>query len=264
MIEASEARLSRKESPRTRCELAVVLLLALTGGGVAEEPGESELAAWAAQLVRAGTLKVEYYDPARPPKALPGWTDFEFELRYQYEYTTSIRARKASPDSVTIVPQFRQVEVPIQHRILLPDPLKGTPLSGSSLGRHELDHVQIGQHPRIVLLGRELVVSLRRVVVAHPAGDLTAAWIQKQIDDQIGARRDALEALVRTANQELDRRTEHGRDPLAERQEFFDGLFSKQQLHDQKFPFLTEVLAVVNSPAYQRARLTIPMQDPRR
>jgi len=252
------------ESPRVRYGLAVVLLLTLPVSGIAEEPGDQDLAAWAAQLIRAGTLKVEYYDPARPPKSLPGWTDFEFELRYQYEYTTSIRARKASPASVTIVPQFRQVEVPVQHRILLPDTLKATSLAGSSLGRHELDHVQIGQHPRIALLGRELVLSLRQIVVNHPTGDLTQDWIQKQIDDQIGQRRDALEALVRTANQDLDRRTGHGRGPLADRPEFFEGLFTKQQLHDQKFPFLSEVLNLVNSPAYQRARLTISAQDPER
>lgn len=233
-----------------------------TGACRAGQPTEAELQVWTADLVRSKRLALDFYDPKKPPRPLPGWTDFEFELQYRYECDVIPRSAK-SPAVIRI--RFQDVQVPIKHRVLLPATLDAEAWLRSPLGRHESDHVRIGAHPRVVLLGRALVHSLQRIPVPDDVSTPTPQWIEQQIATRLGGRRDALQAVIQATNRGLDSITDHGARPLPEDATYLESAFSKEQLHELKFPYLSEVRNVVEGDEYRTARLVFrpPPESPK-
>jgi len=247
---------------------AMPLLIAVSvRSAFGDGPSPAAIGAWVQSQVDDGRLTVNFYDRSKPPKQFPGWTDFEFRLEYTYDYQVELVSktrRKGSPQVAILVPTFKQIEVPIKHRIELPDHLKSDRWYEFPLPQHELDHVRVGLHPRLVLLGRQLVKSLNRIEVegATPA-DLKYEWVEKQINDRMTLRRDAIQNLVASINRKLDADTNHGAVPLPNADEFMSRLYLKENLDEMKFPYLAEVLDLVRSAEYQQAQLVIREVPPR-
>lgn len=225
---------------------------------LAEEPTSADLAAWVKQQISDGRMSVKFSDTTNTPRRYPGWTDFEFRLEYQYEYHVDVSPKKAFKVPVIVQPKFTKVKVPITHRILLPKRLEAEIWYDAPLGRHELDHVRVGTQPRLKMLSKHLLEKLTRIeaTVDRPL-EVTADWVKRHIDDAVAHRRDAIQALVGAINRKIDSDTQHGALPLPDRDEFFAGLFLKENLDEMKFPYLPEVLDLIGTREYQEARLQI-------
>lgn len=254
-------------SDRTkRMSLFVVVLLLLEGTFgqfvLAQDLPSQNVAEWVNQLIKAEQLTVEYYDPAKPPKPFPGWTDFEFRLNYQYDYRMDWTQKKGGRVAVVVVPKYLKLDVPIKHHIQLPQTLKAERWYEAGLARHELEHVRVGMHPRLEMLGKHLISKVQRIegMVDRP-DDVTLQWVKTRVDAEMAARRDAVLALVLGINQKIDKSTNHGATELADRETFFSELYLKESLDQMKFPYLGQVLDLIAKPDYQKARVQLQQFD---
>lgn len=226
----------------------------------ADEPSPVATAAWVKEQIADGRLTVEFYDPSKPPRPFPGWTDFEFRLEYQYKYRVeALKGKKGARASVVILPTFTKIEVPVKNRMLLPATAKSERWYEGALARHELEHVRIGTHPRLMLLGKHLVQKVSRIETpAKAISDATPDWVAARLDDVVAPRRDAIQALVAGINRKVDKDTNHGQIPLPNLEDFLANLFLKDHLDEMKFAYLAEVLDLVGTPEYLMA---IPTQE---
>jgi hypothetical protein len=242
----------------------------------ADEPSSAAVGAWVKGQIEDGRLTVEFYDPAKQPKPFPGWTDFEFRLEYRYDYQVQFPQSQSppktknkpqnkksvppsSPVMAVIVPTYTKIEVPIKHRMLLPRYLESDAWHEKGLARHELDHVRVGLHPRLPMLGKHLLRKLSRIEgkVGMPT-DANREWVDKQMTAEITLRRDAIQALVAAINSKIDKVTNHGVIPLPDAEEFLANLYLKENLDEMKFAYLPQVLDLIGTREYLQARLTIP------
>ena len=262
----------RNNSRRIFALLCSAVLFVITSSNQsrsADEPSAATVSAWVKKQIDDGRLKVEFYDPAKPPRPYPGWTDFEFRLEYRYDYQleTPRKRQKGDPGNPTaIIPNFTRIEIPINHRMQLPKPLESDRWFEAVLARHELDHVRVGMHPRLAMLGKHLVKKVTRIAVSVEAKEATREWISTRVDAELAPRRDAIKALVLDINRKIDTLTDHGAAALPNREEFLSSLFLKENLDEMKFPYLTEVLDLIETREYQQARVQIQEVDgePRR
>lgn len=224
----------------------------------ADEPSSGDVAAWLKRQVADGRISVTFSDNSNPPRRYPGWTEFEFRLEYQYEYHVEFSRKKTLKIPVVITPKFSKIEVPITHRILLPKRLEADNWYEAPLARHELDHVRVGTHPRLKMLGKHLLEKLTRIeATVDRSIEVNSDWTRRHIDDAVAHRRDAIQSLVGAINRKIDSETQHGALPLPERDEFFAGLFLKENLDEMKFPYLPEVLELIGSRDYQQAKVQV-------
>jgi hypothetical protein len=227
---------------------------------LAKEPAPAATAAWVKEQIADGRLNVEFYDPLKPPRPFPGWTDFEFRLEYQYKYRIEpLKSRKAARDRVVIFPTFTKIEVPVKNRVLLPATAKSERWYEGALASHELEHVRIGTHPRLMMLGKHLVKKVNRIEsTVETISDATPDWVAARLDEVVAPRRDAIHALVAGINRKVDKDTNHGRIPLPNLEGFLANLYLKEHLDEMKFAYLAEVLDLVGTPEYLMA---IPTQE---
>lgn len=242
--------------------LATAAALSLTGpqSTHADEPSQAAMATWIKAQIKDERLKVEFYDPARPPRRFPGWTDFEFRVIYEYDYRFAMHTKKKQKIGVVeIKPKFSRVDVPVMNRTLLPNSLEGETWYQAPLAKHELEHIRVGLHPRLVLLTRHLVEKIAVIEVpAESLAEVTREWIAKHVDEAVAIRKDAVQAFLTRINAKIDSVTRHGATPYPDWDLFLDGLFLKENLDEFKFPYLSEVLDLIESPDYKKARIAIP------
>jgi hypothetical protein len=228
-------------------------------GQAAEEPSPAAIGAWVKAQVDDGRLTMEFYDPAKPPRAYPGWTEFEFRLDYRYDYKVELpkpKKGKGTPLSAIIVPTFTRIDFVTRHKVQLPGPEPSDRWFLSRLGSHELDHVRVGQHPRLALLAKQLVKNVKQLEgnIQGPS-EVSDKWVAMKLDAEISPRRDAIYDLVHRINRKIDSLSQHGTISLPDRDEFLEGLYLKENLDEMKFSYLAEVLDMVDSREYQQARL---------
>lgn len=248
---------------RRFCRLAIAVgavVLAMGFAAAAEEPTLEDIGKWVKKQLDDGRLAVDFYDPARPPKPFPGWTDFEFKVEYRYDYRFELLPKKKKSETTTavIVPNYTRVDVHITHKMKLPSNLKADQWWEAGLARHELEHVRVGMQPRLSLLLKHLVykvTSLEEKVSTQ--ADVTRDLVGKRVDMEITLRKDTVESLVRDINRKIDVDTRHGAVAMPNAENFFAGLFLKENLDEMKFPYLHEVLDLVGTRDYQQARLVI-------
>lgn len=232
---------------------------------VADESLKVDIAAWVKGQIENGQLVVEFYDPAKPPRKFPGWTDFEFRVvyRYDYEYTPlpATPPKKKLPQkkgTIEIRPSFTRIDVPVKSRTLLPNSLDAENWYLASLGKHELEHVFVGAHPRLAMLTRRLIERIQVIEVPDvPAAEITAEWIGHHVDEAVTTRKDAIQTLVTRINAKIDNVTQHGSQAFPDWEKFLEELYLKENLDELKFPYLPEVLDLIESPDYKNARLAI-------
>lgn len=227
---------------------------------LAVDPSPTAVAAWIKGQIDNDRLVVEFYDPAKPPKKYPGWTDFEFRVVYEYDYRfTMPQKRKQKASSIEIRPKFNRIDVPVKNRTLLPNSLEGELWYVAPLAKHELEHVCVGLHPRLVLLTRHLIEKLEVIEVpVVPIAEVTPEWIGQHVDEAVTLRKDAIQMLVTRINSKIDSVTKHGSLPYPDWDLFLEGLYLKENLDELKFPYLPEVLDLIESPDYKNSRFSIP------
>lgn len=222
----------------------------------AEEPSTDALGAWVKEQVEDGRLVLEFYDPAKPPRPFPGWTEFEFRLDYKYEFRTEFPKPRKGIQTAIVLPTFTKVDFNVKQKIQLPRTLQSPRWFAAGLGRHELDHVRIGQHPRLAMLSQQLIRTIQRSeATIQTKSEVDAKWVNSRLEAEISPRQKAIYDLVHAINKKLDALSNHGANPLPGREEFMEGLYLKECLDEMKFPYLAEVLELANSREFQKARI---------
>lgn len=234
---------------------ALVILAAPIPIVAAEPPTTVSPPAWIKPAFEQGRTKVEYYDPAKDPHEFPGWTIFDSDLNYQFESEYQFRENRQKKYVVTLEPKFTKVELIVRHRIQLPKRHESPRVWESPLAQHELEHVAIGAHRRAAMLADHLVRKVRQIerIVGKPS-EITNDWVEKAIREELTPRREALVELLRANNRNLDKLTGHGARPLADRDAFYAQMYLKENLDEMKFPYLHEVLDLLDQRDYQAAR----------
>ena len=235
--------------------IAVLSLAAPLRLTAADPPTAASPPAWIKPAFASGLTKIEFYDPAKDPHEFPGWTVFDSDLTYQFDYEYEFREDKQKKYVVTLVPKFSKVELVVRHRIQLPQRYESSRVWESPLAQHELEHVGVGAHRRTVMLAQHLVRKVQRVerTVSKPS-EITNDWAQDAIRDEIAPRREALDELLKANNRNLDKLTGHGARPLADRDAFYAEMYLKENLDEMKFPYLHEVLELLEDRDYLAAR----------
>jgi nicotinamide riboside kinase len=233
----------------------IVAMLAFTGRLSAEDKEQSKVVKWIEAAEESGRLQVDFYDPRKPPKSFPGWTDFEFTLEYQFNHQTRWKPTKGNTFAVTIVPTFTRVEPLVSHIIKLPRTTDDSLWHESVLGSHELDHVAIGSHPRLIMLSTHLLKTMGKLNRnADRVADVTRKWADESITEEVNDRRRAVQMLITTNNDRLDDLTRHGGRAIREREAFFNRLYLKENLDESKFKYIGETLKLLETEEYLSAK----------
>jgi hypothetical protein len=249
-------------SLKTRPEFAIFVIAlvsfvpTLLAGEVIAEAQPSEILNWIRSAEKSGRLEVDFYPPEKRPTQYAGWTDFELTLEYKYEQQMKWKFTREKTVNVTIYPTFTTIKPLMSHTVKLPDNLNNSTWYESELGRHELDHIAIGSHPRLILLATHLVKSIITIKrQADRITDVNQKWAQEEITKEVNLRSQAVQSLVADNNKRLDDLTRHGARELDDRARFFDRLFLKENLDESKFAYLGDTLKLIESPEYRNATI---------
>lgn len=212
-------------------------------------------------LVKTGNVGIEFYDPAFERRRYPGHTAFmiEVKLRFLYDYRVVTRAGR---QFVQIRPRIERSDWKLTNTVTLPESYDTPEMWDSALMLHELDHVAITSDPRVRMLIERLhqAVTVIEQPIQQP-GDLNDAAIQKLINDEYVRRRDAVIELVKKNNQLMDKVSVHGNRRIPDREAFFRKLYSKEMLDEQQFPYLADVVGLLKTAKYERAKLLYHLAD---
>jgi hypothetical protein len=214
------------------------------------------------RLIEDGKVKVVYDSDPKFVKEARGWADFQVDLRYTFKYNLT-KTRKNGHWRVRLAITKLEPKIELTHLVRLPVTFKSPRVWQSGLLRHEFDHVAICLDPRARLLLRHLLKKLRIIDrTLESDEEPTDERLNKLIDDEITKRREAVVELMRQNNVLLDKVSAHGARLVPDRAAFFEKLYSKEHLAEQKFPFVDQVLDLLDKPEYRDAERPFLRRDP--
>lgn len=206
-------------------------------------------------LVKTSDIEFDFYDPAIEPDRFPGRALFSIDVRTRFLYDYQVVKRRARR-YVIIRPKLQRIQWKLKHMIRLPKSYDAPTMWDTVLLLHELDHVAISSDPRLRMLLERALYSVERI--EHPiaqAGVLDDAAIQKIINDEFIKRRDAVIELATKNYKLLDKVSAHGARDIPDRDAFFRKLYSKETLDEAGFPYLGDVVDLLNDETYEKAKL---------
>lgn len=243
-----------------RSALASLLMLAIWMTFVGHLTAQDEktvaprISGWIEKAEKSGSLKLDFYDPAKPPKPYPGWTDFDFRFKYEYEFKTRSKPGRGKSVEVGITPTFTTIDTQVSHIVRLPRTIDPVDWYETTLGSHELDHVAVGTHPRLIQLAKHLLKNfepLNRSVAK--SSEITDKWVGEIINQEVNDRQRAIFELITWNNAQLDEITRHGSRAIPDRDAFFQSLFLKENLDESGFPYLAQSLKLLETEEYLNA-----------
>ena len=213
-------------------------------------------------LIQDGTITLVFNSDPEFVKANIGKAHFYLRMTQKFGYGFS-KSKKNEQWQVKVTPKNVEATVRVEHVVRLPVKYKAETVWKGRLLRHEFDHVAISLDPRPALLLEHLCRNLPPLDRTLAAGEEPSDAVYKRIiNEEIDRRRDAVNELIQANYVLLDQVSKHGSIPIPKRAEFFGKLFTKENLAEQKFPYVADVLALLDSPAYQRAELRFLARDP--
>lgn len=214
------------------------------------------------RLIDAGKVKVVYDSDPKFVQEARGWADFQVDLRYTFKFNLT-KTRKNGRWQVKLAITKLEPKIELTHLIRLPVSFKSPNVWQGHILRHEFDHVAVGLDPRARLLLLHLLRKLRTIErTLEPDEEPINERLSKLIDDEITKRREAVVELMRQNNVLLDKVSAHGLRSVPDRAAFFETLYSKEHLAEQKFPFVDQVLDLLNKADYRDAELPFVRRDP--
>jgi hypothetical protein len=203
-------------------------------------------------MIDAGQVKLAFYNPQTNPRRFLGETKYDYNFRHSFQAdyepvlvkgkTTSIKARLKN---VTVTAKHT-------HTMHLPESRRGPGLWDDTLTLHEFDHVALSIDPRIKKLLEAVLLAVEEVRFPLPAGqEFSTDWLNIEIDKLLTARGQTVYALVTYNNRRLDQLTDHGTQPIPNRDAYFKRLYTKPNLDEAGFPLTGELLEFLKSESYQ-------------
>lgn len=212
-------------------------------------------------LIAAGKVKIVYDSEFDFVKAERGWADFQVDLRYSFKYNV-MKSRKNGRTQVRIVITKLEPKIELTHLIRLPASFKSPQVWQGRILWHEFDHVAVSLDPRARLLLKHLLKRLRVIDRTLDEGEEPSdELLSKIVEDEITKRRQAVVELMRQNNVLLDKVGGHGVQAVPERSAFFTKLYTKEHLAEQKFPYVDQVLDLLERPEYRDAELPFLRRD---
>ncbi|WP_339910694.1 hypothetical protein [Symmachiella dynata] len=206
-------------------------------------------------LVNASDIEFDFYDPTVEPDRYPGRALFSLDVRTRFLYEYQVVRRRARR-YVVIRPKIQKIQWKLKHTIRLPKSYDDPTMWDTVLLLHELDHVAISSDPRLRMLLERTLFSVKRIErPMTQGGALNEAAIQKIINDEFIKRRDAVVDLATKNYKLLDKVSAHGARNIPDRDAFFRKLYSKESLDEAGFPYLGDVVDLLNDAKYEKAKL---------
>jgi hypothetical protein len=172
-------------------------------------------------------------------------TLFYFYADYQHRFQlTRVRPSIDDPSQTLgdIVAQIRSLRLETRHSIVLERGFQPEKPWSTPLLQHEFDHVSISTDPRFLKIGKQVLEKPMRCSVTWANQDgLAADAIDAAIKGEMSARINALERLIQTNYDALDRESRDGQANLGERFRFFEELYSMSWLRKCEFPYLDSI-----------------------
>ncbi|MFK7736050.1 MAG: hypothetical protein AB8B50_08490 [Pirellulaceae bacterium] len=208
-----------------------------------------------AELIERGEVSVSFYDRKPSSQRFEGETRFQYDVKYRFRFRLRSRNNPAGPSaSVTV----SSIKISPQNKISVPKRYAHDEIWTEPLVVHEFEHVKVNSDPRLFLLLRAVVASIRTVSLDAEtlAGNDSATsherLISQQIDEEINRRVAKVTALVQANNDLLDQVTRHGVAPEYRDTNFFNRLYMEDNLKEQNFPIVDTLQILLKSRRYTR------------
>jgi hypothetical protein len=196
-----------------------------------------------ARLIDIGQVKILEDDIAVKKAQRAAVTLYNIHVQYDLRYTqTPIRSANTANRKTSIQVKFTNPKVTLEHEIKLSTQYQPEKPWESRLLLHEMDHVAISTDPRLIKILKSLLQAPAKLTVELSANaNQDASTISQAIDDSQRARREAVQTIVQKYYERLDAQSNNGLDDIDQREKFFMGLYSKQDLESLEFPYLKEI-----------------------
>ncbi len=203
------------------------------------------------QLMERGHVTLKFVPADELPAEEWGRCDFQlgFHRKFQFDVQSVMKGGKRfGRVKVTSI----QCDIQVTHLVRLRETFAPPRTWDNTLTWHEFDHVAIGCDPRAVLLLKYLAEHLpviERPIVRRDEemlSDLAEKWINEELD----RRESAVTELIRQNNRRLDQHSGHGTQAIPDRKAFFEQLYTKAHLAEQKFPYTDAALRLFERPEY--------------
>ncbi len=196
-----------------------------------------------ARLIDIGQVKILEDNIAAKKAQRVAVTFYNISVQYDLRYTqTPVRPSNAVFRKTSIQVKFTNPKVTLEHEIKMSTTYQPEKPWESRLLLHEMDHVAISTDPRLINMLKSLLQAPAKLTVELSANaNQDATTINQAITDLQQARREAVQVIVQKYYERLDAQSNNGLDDIDQRNEFFMGLYSKQDLESLEFPYLKEI-----------------------
>ena len=214
------------------------------------------------RLITDGNVTVVYDADPEFVELRRGWADFQVRLTQSFKYNL-IKTRQRDHWRIKLVVTKLEPKIELTHLIRIPASFKSAKIWQSTLLRHEFDHVAVSLDPRAMLLLRHLLAHLPVIErTLKPGEEPTDERLSHFINEEVELRQQAVVDLMRQNNKLLDKVGSHGTLPVPDRAAFFAKLYSKENLAEQKFRYIDQVLKLLETKDYHNAHLRFQSRDP--
>ncbi len=214
------------------------------------------------RLIDRGKVEVVYDSDPEFVRASRGWADFHVQIKSSFKYDLT-KTRQSGRWNVKLNITKLEPKIELTHLIRLPSTFESPDIWSSRILRHEFDHIAVSLDPRAMLLLRHLLEHLPVIErTLEPKETPSNDVLNKLVDEEVVRRRQAIVELMRQNNQKLDKIGAHGAQAVPNRAAFFANLYTKENLAETKFPFIEQVLDLLETAEYQQAELPFLARDP--
>ena len=210
-------------------------------------------------LIDAACVQIQFYDPNIHKESAEGKTYWHVVAKRKSDWKWKSR-KEGDQKLLTIDVDVKEVTFAVNHEVRIPVKYANEKqFWARKLVIHELDHVSISTDPRPRRLINHLYRNLKVIERQIPDADaVTKESVKSIVDEEFRKRNDAVVELIRANQNLLDQVAQHGVQVIGDRKAFFHTLYTKENLAEAKFPFVDDVLDLLETDAYQKAEFDQP------
>lgn len=204
------------------------------------------------RLIDRGQVRLEIDDEKLAKAKRAAQTEFTFAIEYSMRYSTE--KPNGLNGSTLISVHYPKREMTLSHVVTLSTEFfERNDGWESPLLRHEFDHVAVTTDPRVMKLSEAVMFDPFTFTLESAT---SAAAIEKathqQCENAFEQRKAALISLLNDAYGDLDKRSQHGLQPIEDRQDFFASLYQEEWLMEKQFAWIKPCKKLFKSSGYRK------------